>query len=335
MAGLLEKIKSLPQTNRVYFEGEGSDNTAQGETSHEEHQTPPETKPEAAQPEKKVEAEKPVEEAIGDVEPPKNAPKAEKDAYRERRLKAADEEKADAKREAAELKKELEREKQEKADWKRQAETVAQRPQQPRTEAAQPAKAETLPDITKDPVGHLSQRLEQNEQRYKSLEDQNTNDRAFRELESLESAYAQKNPEHTDVMKFGEDESVKRNMLLNPNANEKQLRDNFKASKLDTVVKLMRSGLSEDAAVAKVHEMTKIIFGYQPKAAPVVVEDKTAAEKAKFAAVQKNKAKSGSGLAAGGSSANADRVGNARTNPLPLKEIAKLTKEQKNAYYAD
>lgn len=333
MAGLLEKLNSYPKTNRVFLEGEGDDTIEEQieqESVPEEPKSQPETK---SEPDNKPE---PVETSTEDKEPPRNAPKAEKEAYRERKLKAADAEKKAEKDRADRLEKQLEAIQKEKDDWKKQAEIVASNRYAPAKEEKPVAKANNqLPDIATDPVGHLSQRLNQSEQRYQSLEAERTNERAFRELESLESAYSKKNPEHDAVMKHAEDESVKRNMLLNPNANESQLRSNFKTSKLETVVKLMSQGMSEADAVEKVHNMSKVIFGYQPKPAADPVADKEAAAKAKFAAVQKNKAKSGTGLGAGGSAPDADLIGNAKTNSKSLREIAKMSKSEKDAYYRD
>lgn len=337
MSALIDKMNSLPKANTVVIGGDDRDDINNNE--HDDNEpTKPSLKDEAsAKPpkdEKPAPADKEASAPKEEQEPAANATKEQREAYKQRKLKVADEEKAAAKAEAEQYKRELEEARKEREEWKKQAQTVANRQNQPEQPTKKPAEA-NAPDISKDPVGFLAKGLDEVNNKFRAMEHQNTVNAAMGELAELEGQYASKAPDYNDVMKHAEDSEVAKMKLLNPNANEAAIRQGFKNDKVKAAAMFIAQGKDP---VDSLYNLARVGYGYQPKEKPVdpkekAAADKKEAEKARFDAVNKNKSKSATGLSAGGSSTDTEVRGPQTTKKRTLRDFAKLTKEQKDADY--
>lgn len=330
MSALIDKMNSLPKASSVILGGddeivindqqEGASEAEPAKEQLKDQQEPAAT-------------EKPKEAAQEDKEPPANATKEQREAYKQRKLKAADEAAASSKAEAEKYKKEAEDARKEREEWKKQAQDVARR-SAPTPDPAKQTPAKQEIDITKDPVGYLAKGLEDVNKRYEALEIQQTTVAAKAELAELENDFAKSNADYHDLMKHAEDTEVKKAKLFNPNANEAAIRANFQNDKIKAAVTLLANGHDP---VKGLYDLTMASYNYQPKAKepdPKLATDKKKAdEKSRFDAVNKNKSKSATGLSAGGSTTETEVRGPSTTKKRTLRDFAKLTKEQKDADY--
>ncbi len=340
MAGLIEKMNSLPKANTVNIaeivEGNkeekdvlrtdsGTEETKQLKSHEDVVEKDP--KDEAKTANKEEPKEQPKAATSPDVEEPEStATQERKDAYKQRKIKEAD-------KKAENLQKELDDAKREKDEWKRQAQTVAERskPAVPRTELEQPKAI----DINKDPVGYLAKGLDDVNKRYAAIEHEQTVNAAMSELNELESQSSSKLPDYNEVMKHAEDSEVAKMKLMNPNASEIAIRKGFKNDKVKAAAMFIAQGRDP---IESIYNLARVGYGYRPKenVAESKVDkakEKADAEKARFDAVNKNKSKSATGLSAGGSSGETELRGPSTTKKRTLKEFAQLTKQQKDADY--
>ncbi len=340
MAGLIEKMNSLPKANTVNIaeivEGNkeekdvlrtdsGTEETKQLKSHEDVVEKDP--KDEAKTANKEEPKEQPKAATSPDVEEPEStATQERKDAYKQRKIKEAD-------KKAENLQKELDDAKREKDEWKRQAQTVAERskPAVPRTELEQPKDI----DINKDPVGYLNKGLQDVNKKYAEIQYQQTVSAAVSEFAELKNDFSKSNPDFSDVMKHAEDIEVAKFKLSNPNVPEGTIRKMFKDAEVTEAAKYIAAGKDP---VKSIYEFAKVAYGYRPKenVAESKVDkakEKADAEKARFDAVNKNKSKSATGLSAGGSSGETELRGPSTTKKRTLKEFAQLTKQQKDADY--
>lgn len=332
MSALLEKMNSLPKSTTAIL---GDDDAGAPEGNEDNNTDKPANgddvgnEEEADEPVDKRTKAAPSSEADEDKEPPKTAPKAEKDAYKQRKLKQADEEKAAAKADAERLKQELEEARKEKEEWKKQAQRT-DRP--PATQATPVEKKDPAAEMAKDPVAFLAKGLDEANKRINSFENEKTTNAASAELAEMETKYkTEKATDYDDVMKHAEDAEVAKMQIANPKLTEASIRKAFKDDKLKAAVMFLVQGRDP---VEGLYQLAKTGYGYQPKTTPADTKtEKSEAEKKRFDAVNKNKNKSATGLSAGGHTGAVEVRGPETTKKRTLRDFASLTKEQKDADY--
>lgn len=331
--GLLDKIKELPQGNSIDLAAPSNNQIEEIDDDQGNKEIVETNAPEKEGKEEPVKPETSEE----DKEPAKDATQEVRDAYKQRKLKKADEDAKAAKADAEQARKEAKEAREQAEQWRKQAEAIASRPVAPvAQQTAQPQ--ETSIDPNKDPVGYLVNEVNGIKKQYSTLENSLTVKAASDELSGMERAYADKAPDYNDVMKHAEDTEVKKALLINPKASEAAIRQKFKDDKVKAAVNFMVHGRDP---VEGLYNYAKTAYGFQPKAQVESAEDKAArekeskdaAEKARFAAVNKNKAKGASGLSAGGSAGDTELRGPDSTKGRKLKDFARLTKAQKDADY--
>lgn len=311
--GLVDKIKELPQSKTATMD----EITGGGEGEHDNALTDKVVR------EEKKPAAKTEEVHEEDKEPEKDAPPAEVDAYRQRKVKKADKEKDDAKREAEEAKRDLARER-ERADRLERIALERAQPEKKPAEASKPA-----PTLETDPRGfveNVAKNTEDVQKELVALKTERIYRQAEEELADHEKGFAQKTPDYSDALKWAEDREVANEKAMNPNANEALVRRNFKAQKLQAAARAAANGRNP----AEVLYQLTVNAGYQKKQS---TEEEHKPDPAKnFDAVKKNKEKS-TGLSAGGRSGASDSAGPENAKGLTLKDFAKLSKDKKDSIY--
>lgn len=314
--GLIDKINELPKSKTATL-----DEITGGKPEEQDNEL--ENKPvEEAAPEPEAKDE-PAE--VEDKEPAKDAPKEEVDAYKQRKVKKADREREEAIRraEAAEA-----REKEAVARAERMEKLALQRQEAERSkpEPEQSKKAATIDENPRGFVEGVAKDVQDVAAELKAVKLQNQRRAAEDELSTYERGFAEKTPDYADALKWAEDIEVAKAKVLNPSANEAEIRENFKMDKLRAAGMAVMNGRNP----AEVLYNLTVNAGYQKKTA--ATEEQKADPVKNFDAVKRNKEKS-SGMSGGRSAEGEKQDGPEKAKGMTLKEFARLPKDKKDAIY--
>ena len=320
--GLLSQLKELPEGKRVEIGGE--DEVLKKEPKEVKEEI---VKEEPAEKANEDTTEKANEDTKGDEhepEPEKDAPKEAVEGYQRRKVKKYEEDAKKAREEADRAKRELE-------DWKKMAQTAVSRPV---SEPVRAAVQEQKLDKNKDPIGYFDKKMQMLEENNRALQMSMAVNSASEELGQLESGFEKLQPDYREAMKYAEDRIVAREKILNPGMSEATIRMKFKKDKVDAAVHFLAQGKDP---VRGLYELATEAYGYTKKEEPAktAAADKREAEEKRFDSINKNKKKSGTPLAAGGSAGGNSTYGPEMAKGMTMKQFSKLSAAEKAAIFKD
>lgn len=187
---------------------------------------------------------------------------------------------------------------------------------------------QTAPDPREDPdayrdwvVQEQHKAIQQTQGELAQLKRETLQVQAKAELASIESDFAKRAPDYTEVMADAEARMTALIRLQNPGANEAQIRSMIDADKLQGAIAAVKAGQNPAEAM---YNRVKTLFRYEAaKATPQV---KSEAEK--LSAVAANKKKAASGISGTGTSGGSHLSKEALMKMTPM-EYAKLSSEEK------
>jgi len=267
------------------------------------------------------EVEEDTEDEEGEAEEKPEKPEVE--GYRKRKIKAFEKEAQEAKERADRLEKQL-------MDLSSKlAEPRYIEQPKPKEEAVK------VPDRYADPDAWVEHMLTQGQTGIESVQKElqamkleQVYSAAQSQLIDLENAYKVSNPSYDAVIKNAVDREVKREMALDPKANETAIRAKAVRERAELAAHFLRQGKDP---VASIHNFMVEVYGDVPQ--ETVKKDTN--EKTKFEAVTKNKAKSATGLGSGGRNADSSEIVAGSGKKLSVAQFSKLSPEEKARAFSD
>lgn len=146
---------------------------------------------------------------------------------------------------------------------------------------------------------------------------------------SLEKEYSKDHPDYEEAIKYGFDREVAKQKLINPKANESEIRAGLENDKIKLAAHFRSIGVDP---IEGMHKMMKDVYGYKPAAKEEDKEETSEADK--FDSVKKNKAKSATALTAGGRTSNVQTLGSDSARKITVAQFQKMSPTERDKVFS-